>query len=137
MSEREAEAVSLAFIEQYIEAQQAPLQQQYLAGSAFLSCYMPTLERYLHYRMIDVSSVKELAKCRHPEVAQDSKRKVSIRRWRIFENLLKSFGTTETIYSICPINFSNAQSMCSSTISLAAHGVFLGRDGFGRGRAIA
>ena len=30
---------------------------------------MPTLESYLHYRMIDVSSIKELAKRWHPAIA--------------------------------------------------------------------
>jgi oligoribonuclease len=36
---------------------------------------MPTLEAHLHYRMIDVSSVKELAKRWHPEVASGFKKK--------------------------------------------------------------
>ena len=76
VSEREAEAVSLAFIEQYIEAHQAPLCGNSIwQDRRFLSRYMPTLERYLHYRMIDVSSVKELAKRWHPEVAAGFKKK--------------------------------------------------------------
>ena len=76
VSEREAEAVSLAFIEQYIEANQAPLCGNSIwQDRRFLSRYMPTLERYLHYRMIDVSSVKELAKRWHPEVAAGFKKK--------------------------------------------------------------
>ena len=58
VAEREAEAVSLAFIEQYIEAHQAPLCGNSIwQDRRFLSRYMPTLERYLHYRMIDGSSV--------------------------------------------------------------------------------
>lgn len=35
----------------------------------FLDQYMPDLEQYLHYRVIDVSSVKELARRWRPEVA--------------------------------------------------------------------
>jgi oligoribonuclease len=35
----------------------------------FLSRYMPSLESYLHYRMVDVSSIKELAKRWHPDIA--------------------------------------------------------------------
>jgi len=34
----------------------------------FLTRYMPDLERYLHYRMIDVSSVKELVVRWRPEL---------------------------------------------------------------------
>jgi oligoribonuclease len=37
---------------------------------AFLSRDMPELDEYLHYRMIDVSSIKELAKRWYPRVYQ-------------------------------------------------------------------
>tara|TARA_S200000501_G_scaffold198120_1_gene186491 strand:+ start:1404 stop:1946 length:543 start_codon:yes stop_codon:yes gene_type:complete len=68
--EREAEAVSLAFIEQHVQVNQAPLCGNSIwQDRRFLSRYMPTLEGYLHYRMIDVSSVKELAKRWYPDVA--------------------------------------------------------------------
>ena len=36
----------------------------------FLVRYMPALEAYLHYRLVDVSTVKELARRWHPQVAQ-------------------------------------------------------------------
>lgn len=36
----------------------------------FLDQYMPALEQHLHYRVVDVSTVKELAKRWRPEVAQ-------------------------------------------------------------------
>jgi oligoribonuclease len=36
----------------------------------FLSAYLPEIEEYLHYRSIDVSSVKELVKRWYPEVAE-------------------------------------------------------------------
>ena len=36
----------------------------------FLDQYMPQLEQYLHYRVVDVSTVKELLKRWRPEVAQ-------------------------------------------------------------------
>jgi oligoribonuclease len=35
----------------------------------FLSRYMPTLESYLHYRMIDVSSIKELVQRWRPDLS--------------------------------------------------------------------
>ena len=69
VAETEAEAMSLAFIEKYVERDEAPLCGNTIwQDRRFLSRYMPTLEGYLHYRMIDVSSVKELARRWHPEV---------------------------------------------------------------------
>ncbi len=60
--EREAEARTLAFIEQYAEKRTAPLCGNTIwQDRRFLARYMPTLEAYLHYRIVDVSSLKELA----------------------------------------------------------------------------
>ena len=64
------EAASLAFIERHVEARQAPLCGNTIwQDRRFLSRYMTTLEAYLHYRMIDVSSIKELARRWRPDVA--------------------------------------------------------------------
>lgn len=64
----DAEQRVLAYVKQHIpEARKAPL-----AGSSvyvdrmFLAKYMPTLDAYLHYRLVDVSTVKELAKRWYP-----------------------------------------------------------------------
>lgn len=63
VSEEEAEKQTLAFISEYCSKRTSPL-----AGNSiyqdrrFLAEYMPTLEDYLHYRNVDVSSVKELAR---------------------------------------------------------------------------
>ena len=71
VSETEAEARTLAFIEQHVEANQAPLCGNSIwQDRRFLTRYMPTLEDYLHYRLIDVSTLKELAKRWQPQVAQ-------------------------------------------------------------------
>ncbi len=60
--EREAEARTLAFIEQHAEKHTAPLCGNTIwQDRRFLARYMPTLEAYLHYRIVDVSSFKELA----------------------------------------------------------------------------
>jgi oligoribonuclease len=70
VSETEAEAMTLAFLEQYVEKASAPLCGNTIwQDRRFLSRYMRTLESYLHYRMIDVSSVKELAKRWRPDIA--------------------------------------------------------------------
>ena len=70
VAEREAEAVTLAFIEQHVAKKEAPLCGNTIwQDRRFLSRYMPTLESYLHYRMIDVSSIKELARRWRPDVS--------------------------------------------------------------------
>lgn len=70
VSEREAEAVTLAFVEQHVGAGEAPLCGNTIwQDRRFLTRYMPDLEGYLHYRMIDVSSVKELARRWRPDIA--------------------------------------------------------------------
>lgn len=69
VSEREAEARSLAFIEQHTERNKGLLCGNTIwQDRRFLTRYMPDLERYLHYRMIDVSSVKELVARWRPEL---------------------------------------------------------------------
>ena len=76
VSELEAEAVTLAFIEQYVDEKTAPLCGNTIwQDRRFLSRYMPTLESYLHYRMIDVSSVKELAYRWRADVAKSFTKK--------------------------------------------------------------
>lgn len=70
VTELEAEAMTLAFIEQHVEDNTAPLCGNTIwQDRRFLSRYMQTLEGYLHYRMIDVSSVKELARRWRPDIA--------------------------------------------------------------------
>lgn len=66
----EAEREVLAYIQKHItEERKAPL-----AGSSvyvdrtFLSAYMPQIDQYLHYRLVDVSSIKELTKRWYPRV---------------------------------------------------------------------
>uniref|UniRef100_A0A0R3RQX1 Probable oligoribonuclease n=1 Tax=Elaeophora elaphi TaxID=1147741 RepID=A0A0R3RQX1_9BILA len=46
----------------------------------FLQKYMPTLENYLHYRNIDVSSIKELVKRWYPDIYAKKPRKKNIHR---------------------------------------------------------
>ena len=70
VSEEEAEKATLDFIKQYIPPQQSPLCGNSISQDRrFLRCYMPHLEGYFHYRNIDVSTLKELAKRWSPAVA--------------------------------------------------------------------
>lgn len=66
----EAQERLLAYIRQHVpDARKAPL-----AGSSvyvdrgFLARYMPDVDSHLHYRLVDVSSIKELARRWHPRL---------------------------------------------------------------------
>ncbi len=68
LSLADAEAQVLAFVREHVpEARKAPLCGNSIATDrGFLARDMPELDGYLHYRMIDVSSVKELARRWYP-----------------------------------------------------------------------
>jgi oligoribonuclease len=68
----EAERQVLEYVKQHVpEARVAPLCGNSIATDrGFLNRDMPSLDEHLHYRMIDVSSVKELAKRWYPRVYQ-------------------------------------------------------------------
>jgi oligoribonuclease len=68
----EAEKRVLEYVKQHVpEARVAPLCGNSIATDrGFLNRDMPSLDEHLHYRMIDVSSVKELAKRWYPRVYQ-------------------------------------------------------------------
>lgn len=69
VSEREAEAATLAFLEKHVEKKRSPLCGNTIwQDRRFLTRYMPTLEGYLHYRMVDVSSIKELVQRWRPDL---------------------------------------------------------------------
>jgi oligoribonuclease len=70
ISLEEAENAVLEYIKQYVpEARTAPLCGNSIATDrTFITKYMPRLDDHLHYRMIDVSSVKELSRRWYPRV---------------------------------------------------------------------
>lgn len=62
ITERDAENATLAFLEQYAYPGKAPLcGNSIYQDRRFLNRYMPTLDSFFHYRLIDVSTLKELA----------------------------------------------------------------------------
>ncbi|UZK02716.1 oligoribonuclease [Venatoribacter cucullus] len=66
---RAAELATLEFLRPYVKAGASPLCGNSIhQDRRFLVKYMPELEAYMHYRNIDVSTVKELAKRWKPEV---------------------------------------------------------------------
>lgn len=72
----DAGAQTLAFIQEHVpEARSVPLCGNSIGTDRrFLAAYLPDIENYLHYRSIDVSSVKELVKRWYPKVDADRPR---------------------------------------------------------------
>lgn len=63
MDEAQAEAEILQFIRRYVPRGKSPMCGNTISQDRrFLVRYMPKLESYFHYRNIDVSTLKELAK---------------------------------------------------------------------------
>ncbi|QJC55708.1 Oligoribonuclease [Polaromonas vacuolata] len=69
VTEQDAEAQILAFLALYVPKGTSPLCGNTISQDRrFLALYMPKLEAFLHYRNVDVSTFKELAKRWSPEV---------------------------------------------------------------------
>ena len=69
ISETEAERLTLEFVRQHTEEAKSPLSGNSISQDRrFLVRYMPELEAYLHYRNLDVSTVKELAARWRPDI---------------------------------------------------------------------
>ncbi|MBX3724616.1 MAG: oligoribonuclease [Xanthomonadales bacterium] len=70
-----AEADTLAFLAQWTVPGKSPLCGNSIGHDRrFLARHMPALERWLHYRNLDVSTVKELARRWAPEVAESARK---------------------------------------------------------------
>ena len=62
IDEKMAETGTLEFLKQYVLENKSPMCGNSIwQDRRFLTRYMPELEKYFHYRMIDVSTLKELA----------------------------------------------------------------------------
>lgn len=114
----EAEEQVLAYIRSLVpEARKAPLGGNSVAtDKMFLERYMPKVVEHLHYRLIDVSSLKELSKRWYPRVYFQAPEKLgnhralgdiydSIDELRYYRAALFPEGegpSTETLASIAP-----------------------------------
>jgi oligoribonuclease len=68
VSEATAEAVTLAFLEKYVPRGRSPMCGNSICQDRrFLARWMPELEEFFHYRNLDVSTLKELARRWSPE----------------------------------------------------------------------
>ncbi|WP_281187112.1 oligoribonuclease [Aquimonas voraii] len=75
VSMAEAEARTIEFLKAWVPAGKSPMCGNSICQDRrFLAREMPALERWFHYRNLDVSTVKELAKRWAPQVAQGLKK---------------------------------------------------------------
>lgn len=70
ISLEDAQAQTLAYIKRFVpQERKAPLAGNTIGTDRmFLAKYMPKIDRWLHYRNVDVSSVKELSRRWYPRV---------------------------------------------------------------------
>ncbi len=72
LSEQEAEATMLAFLMLHVPTSVSPMCGNSICQDRrFLARYLPKLESYFHYRNMDVSTLKELAKRWKPEIVKN------------------------------------------------------------------
>ncbi|MDR2880582.1 MAG: oligoribonuclease [Azoarcus sp.] len=75
ISEAEAEATMVAFLEQWVPKGISPMCGNTVRQDRrFLLRYMPRFEEWFHYRDLDVSTLKELAKRWNPDVYKGVKK---------------------------------------------------------------
>ncbi|HEY0211135.1 oligoribonuclease [Acerihabitans sp.] len=69
VTEDQAVALTLAFLREWVPAGKSPICGNSIGQDRrFLFRYMPELEAYFHYRYLDVSTLKELARRWKPEI---------------------------------------------------------------------
>ena len=78
VSEAQAEAETLQFLEQWVEPGQSPMCGNSICQDRrFLYRYMPALESFFHYRNLDVSTLKELARRWKPQALEGFKKQAT------------------------------------------------------------
>ena len=75
ISLEDAEARSLAFLQEHVEERSSPLCGNSIwKDRQFIERYMPAFDKHLHYRNIDVSTLKELARRWYPDASAPGKK---------------------------------------------------------------
>lgn len=78
MTASEAERLTLEFLYKHVDEGVSPMCGNSICQDRrFMAREMPKLERYFHYRNLDVSTLKELAKRWNPKVAEGVKKQSS------------------------------------------------------------
>lgn len=71
ISDAEAEAQTIAFLQKWVPAGKSPICGNSICQDRrFLARWMPQLEKYFHYRNLDVSTLKELCTRWAPNIAR-------------------------------------------------------------------
>ena len=100
LSEAEAEEQLLAFLEEHCEVGQSPLCGNSVhQDRRFLHRYMPKVDAFLHYRLIDVSTVKELCRRWCPEAY--AKRPNKVGNHRALDDIRESLEELRYYRTIC------------------------------------
>ncbi len=74
-NEQAVEQQALAFIQQWVPKRASPMCGNSIGQDRrFMARYMPTLEAWFHYRNLDVSTLKELARRWNPAVYESLKK---------------------------------------------------------------
>ena len=69
LTEAQVEQAALEFIKRYIGPSKSPMCGNSIGQDRrFMAQYMPTLEKHFHYRNLDVSTLKELARRWYPRI---------------------------------------------------------------------
>ena len=75
LNEQDAEGMTIDFLKKHVPAKASPMCGNSICQDRrFLARCMPELEAYFHYRNLDVSTLKELAKRWAPQVANEFKK---------------------------------------------------------------
>ncbi|MHB0975055.1 MAG: oligoribonuclease [Thiobacillus sp.] len=75
LNEAEVEAQMLEFVKQHVPARTSPMCGNSICQDRrFMARYMPQLEAFFHYRNLDVSTLKELAKRWRPGLSEGFKK---------------------------------------------------------------
>jgi len=75
IDDRAAEKATIEFLQQWVPANTSPICGNSIGQDRrFLFKYMPELEAYFHYRYLDVSTLKELARRWKPDILQGFKK---------------------------------------------------------------
>jgi len=102
----EAEQVVLDYIKRFVpDARTAPLAGNTIGTDRmFINRYMPALDNHLHYRNIDVSSIKELSRRWYPRVYFQMPRKAGNHRALadILESIVELKYYRETVFVPMP-----------------------------------
>ena len=84
----QAEQLTLAFLQKHVPPNTSPMCGNTICvDRQFLFHYMPHLEKYFHYRHIDVSTLKELARRWFPNLPEFSKESKHLAVHDIYESI--------------------------------------------------